>query len=267
MAGVTFTIDLEDHTEAYDTAGRWVANSHAILDFCGKRTIKATFFTVGRAAAAPALLKRIAAEGHELALHSYDHIVLTREDAGSYAGKLADAKKKFEDIAGAAITGFRAPQFSLTPASHWVVDVLGQLGFTYSSSIIAGQGMFHGYPGKPVTPFQWDNGVWELPVPLVNIGPLALPFLGGVYLRYAPLAIVKHWQKQMPPEAVLWTYTHPYDIDAAEGFTRLTDGTPLWANLLLMNNRNGFLGKLEKLLENAAPPLATRILQRELTRR
>jgi hypothetical protein len=154
------------------------------------------------------------------------------------------------------------------------VDVLKQLDFLYSSSVIAGKSLFAGFPGAPDTPFQWPNGLIELPVPALKIGKSALPFLGGVYLRYLPLWLVRklqaascepqekgrHAARSPQPEALLWTYLHPYDIDAAEGFTRMDDGTPLWANILLMNNRRNFLAKLSKLLENnAAPPLSERV--------
>jgi polysaccharide deacetylase family protein (PEP-CTERM system associated) len=253
--GVTFTLDLEDHLESYAPDGRWVKNSHAILDWTAEKKIAATFFAVGRAAAAPELLRRIVQEGHELALHSWDHIHLTKEDPASYGAKLDAAKKQFEDLTGAAVTGFRAPQFSLTPQSRWAVDTLKTLGFTYSSSIIPGKGLFHGFPDKPAIPFQWENGLWEFPVPVVQAGSLTLPFLGGIYLRYLPLALVRHWQKKQPEGAVLWTYLHPYDIDADEGFVRLQDGTPFWANLLLMQNRKGFLDKLAALLDGQSAPL------------
>lgn len=296
---ITLTVDLEDHLGVYAPDGRWVQNTMRILDVCAARGLKATFFTVGRATSAPALLRRIVDEGHELALHSHDHIMLTRENPQHYAGLLHTAKKDFEDITGAKVDGFRAPVFSLTPPSRWVVGVLADLGFTYSSSVIAGKGVFNGYPGAPRTPFRWEEGLIELPVPTFDIGLpslrsalarspllrlrnfpcatslrsaltrspqprlhtfLTIPFLGGVYLRYLPLFLVKTLAALQDDKALLWTYTHPYDVDGEEGFVRLDDGTPLWANLLLMHNRKGFLGKLESLLDSAsAPPLAVRI--------
>lgn len=264
---ITFTIDLEDHLGVYASDGRWVQNTQRILAFCAVRQIKATFFTVGRVApAAPQLLRDIVAGGHELALHSYDHIRLTDEDKNTYGGKLADAKKRFEDLTGAAIKGFRAPQFSLTPASVWAVDVLKEQGFLYSSSVLPGKGAFSGFAGAPHAPFLWPNGLIELPVPVLIFQRFSLPYLGGVYLRYLPLPFVR-WcaNKQyasrapQPPSPILWTYTHPYDVDGAEGFVRLKDGTPLWANALLMLGRGGFEKKLAALLQGqVAETLAAR---------
>ncbi|NDE90452.1 MAG: hypothetical protein EB059_04835, partial [Alphaproteobacteria bacterium] len=112
---ITFTIDLEDHLERYAADGRWMINTQRILDFCAEKKICATFFTVGKVATHASLLRRIVADGHELALHSYDHIALTKEDPATYGAKLSAAKKMFEDITGKAVLGFRAPIFSLTP--------------------------------------------------------------------------------------------------------------------------------------------------------
>lgn len=254
MSPITFTIDLEDHLGVYALDGRWVQNTRRILAFCADRKVKATFFAVGQVAdAAPELLRAIVAGGHEVALHSHRHVRLTDEDKTTYKANLAAAKKKFEDITGMPVYGFRAPQFSLTPASAWVVDVLKDLGFMYSSSVLPGKGAFSGFDGAPRTPFQWENGLIEMPVPVLGFekGP-SLPFLGGVYLRYLPLCVVRMLVQFMPPAALLWTYTHPYDVDDVEGFVRLDDGTPLWANMLLMCGRKGFLEKLEKLLDRHA---------------
>ncbi len=257
---ISFTVDLEDHLGKYEPEGRWVANSNALLDFCAAHNIKGTFFAVGRAIAAPDLLRRVVKEGHELGLHSHDHVLLPKEDPDIFRPKLEAAKRGFEDATGVAVWGFRAPQFSLTPKSVWVVDVLKSQGFRYSSSIIAGKGPFHGFPGKTPSIFQWKNGLWEIPVPAASVFGRALPFLGGVYLKFMPLSLVHHLQSQLPAGTIPWTYVHPYDIDAKEGFVRLKDGTPLWANILLMSKRSGFIEKLGRLMkDNNAGPLIKRL--------
>lgn len=258
-APITFTIDLEDHLGIYAPDGRWMHNAATILDFCAAKNIRATFFTVGKVAAHAQLLRRIVSDGHELALHSYDHIALTQENPATYPARLSAAKQTFEDITGKAVDGFRAPIFSLTPKSVWVVDVLKQLGFVYSSSVIAGKGAVNGFPGAPNKPFAWRNGLIELPVPMLDAGVIALPFLGGVYLRYLPLPLVRMMQGALDKDALCWTYTHPYDVDSDEGYVRLDDGTPLWMNVLLMNNRKHFLKKIDALLgSNAGAPLIER---------
>lgn len=54
-------------------------NTPRLLDILKKRNVKATFFVVGQCAAEfPAIMKRIVAEGHEVANHSWSHPLLTK---------------------------------------------------------------------------------------------------------------------------------------------------------------------------------------------
>jgi peptidoglycan/xylan/chitin deacetylase (PgdA/CDA1 family) len=64
--------------------GPHAENTPRLLDMLKKRDIKATFFVVGECVVQyPALMKRIVAEGHEIANHSWSHPLLTKmsEDA------------------------------------------------------------------------------------------------------------------------------------------------------------------------------------------
>jgi peptidoglycan/xylan/chitin deacetylase (PgdA/CDA1 family) len=59
--------------------GPHATNTPRLLDMLKQRGIKATFFMVGQCAAEyPAIVKRIAAEGHEVANHSWSHPQLTK---------------------------------------------------------------------------------------------------------------------------------------------------------------------------------------------
>jgi peptidoglycan/xylan/chitin deacetylase (PgdA/CDA1 family) len=67
----------DDHTVAFTFDDGPNANTPAVLDVLKQYNIKATFFVVGRMARAhPAVLARIAAEGHLLANHSATHPML-----------------------------------------------------------------------------------------------------------------------------------------------------------------------------------------------
>ncbi len=76
----------------------------------------------------------------------------------------------------------------------------------------------HGWPGAPRRPFRWDNGLIELPCPVGGVGRALIPFLGGIYLRYVPLALARHFLRGPDSRAVAWSYSHPYDIDPDEPF-------------------------------------------------
>jgi len=87
-------------------------------------------------------------------------------------------------------------------------------------------------------------------VPLATLGPVRLPFLGGIYLRYLPLWAIRGWARGQSAQA-LWTYLHPYDFDAAEPYARMP-GTAAWVSWLLWLNRKGTWHKLTELLKLGA---------------
>ena len=114
----------------------------------------------------------------------------------------------------AEIQGFRAPIFSLVPESSWAPEILGELGFTYSSSVLPAFNPLFGWPQAPRVPFRWPCGLIELPSPVFGFGRLAAPLLGGAYLRVAPGPIVSWAARSAPKHA--WLYAHPYDFDPDE---------------------------------------------------
>ncbi|WP_063825175.1 glycosyltransferase [Catelliglobosispora koreensis] len=88
-----------------------------ILDFLAKHGIKATFFVVGsRASQHPELVRRIAAEGHELGLHSYNHADFARMSSWQRRLQLALNRDAVARAAGVDVRLVRLP-FSSTPAT------------------------------------------------------------------------------------------------------------------------------------------------------
>jgi polysaccharide deacetylase family protein (PEP-CTERM system associated) len=251
MAEILFSLDLEDHTDRYDESSRYPAQTTRLLDFCKERGIKGTIFTVARMAEyQPNLLRRARDDGHEIACHSYDHTLLTHQTPEQFRAKTKEAKDKLEQAMGAAIIGYRAPMFSLVPETNWALDIIQELGFTYSSSVMPIKTPVSGWAGISATPFRWPNGLIEFPVPVANIGGKRVPYLGGIYMRYAPMALIRHFIQQAPQGSVLWTYCHPYDFDAEEKFYRFPD-VPLWGSLLLHFNRRKTFAKLAEILSPA----------------
>ncbi len=245
---VTFTIDLEDPSEIYAPNGRYIAMARHILDLCDEVGCRATFFTVGRVAvAAPDLIRDIAKRGHEIAYHSHSHVPLTEENAERFRQQTRDDKILLEQLAGKPVTGFRAPRFSLTPDSKWALDILVELGFTYSSSIMPTGASLYGFKDAPHTAFRWPNGLIELPLPVARIGRWRIPYLGGIYLYALPTFLTRHWLNQASPNEILWTYTHPYDFDRTEPF-RPMPHTPLWVSIILWTARRVAERKIRYLL-------------------
>ncbi|MDR3448314.1 MAG: polysaccharide deacetylase family protein [Alphaproteobacteria bacterium] len=260
MTAITFTVDLEDPSERYAPDGRYIAMTQRILDMCEALNCKATFFTIGRIAeSAPQLVRDIAARGHEIAYHSHNHVSLTKEAPARFKRESAEDKDKLQQLAGHEVIGFRAPRFSLTPASAWTLGILGELGFRYSSSIMPTDVSLFGFPDAPRTAFTWPNGMVEFPLPVAALGKYRLPYLGGIYLYTMPFFALRGFLRRAGDNEVLWTYTHPYDFDSEEPFKRMPH-TPLWISTVLWMARKKAAGKIRRVLElGTAPPLRDRL--------
>jgi len=254
---LTFTLDLEDHRAQREAPARYPAITRELLMWLAELGVRGTFFVVGEVAAAePQLVREVAAHGHELALHSYDHKPLTQIKPARFRDDTVRGRAVLEDLIGQPVRGYRAPVFSLTPASRWAVAILAELGFNYSSSVLAAPHPLYGYPGVPSSPFTWPEGLLELPAPLASLGPWRLPYLGGFYLRYLPLPLIQWLRERAPRDDLPWTYCHPYDFDVDEPFTPIRDAA-LWVSMLLWCRRRGTRRKLARLMsDGCAPPFA-----------
>lgn len=256
---LTFTLDLENHRGVGSAELRYRDNARRILDFFEEHAIRTTIFIVGELVDSEReLIAQASAAGHELALHSFRHTPLIAEDRDRYAERLTAAKKALEDASGRRVTGYRAPVFSLTPATTWVLPLLAEAGIEYSSSVLPARHPLYGYEHAPRRVFRWPQGVLEIPVPLARIAGAEIPFLGGIYLRYLPSSVVRACGGG--DGQTLWSYIHPYDVDATESYYRFP-GTSLLMSLLLWRNRKGTLTKLDRLAAGAEilAPFADRI--------
>jgi peptidoglycan-N-acetylglucosamine deacetylase len=237
----TFTLDLEDHHPQPNPAPRYPEITYKILDFLSDRQVKGTFFVLGELAERhPELIRTIHRQGHEIAFHTYAHVPLTRENPERFREQTQRSKAFLEDLTGTEVIGFRAPIFSLTPVTLWALPILQELGFRYTSSVLPLRHPLYGFPGAPQQPFRWKDSLVELPVPVARIGPLFLPYLGGVYMRYLPDFLLVRLLRGQDAGTALWTYCHPYDFDPEEKFVVIREATALVSLVLWLNRRNTF---------------------------
>jgi len=81
-----------------------------VLDLLAARGVRATFFLLGSMVArAPGLAAEVAAAGHELAVHGWDHRYLPLRGPRATRDDLARARDIVADAAGAAPRWFRPP--------------------------------------------------------------------------------------------------------------------------------------------------------------
>ncbi len=190
-------------------------NTMVILESLAECSVTATFFILGRIARdMPNLVQQIAAAGHEIAAHSFEHRRLHQFDRRGSHEQLRLAKEYLEQSSGQPVIGFRAPDFSIVRDNLYVLDQLRELGYQYDSSVFPIS--FHdayGLPTFPRVPFILPNGLIEFPLSTLEIAGARLPFGGGGYLRLYPLWLTRYFlhaaARQGVPTVV---YLHPVEM-------------------------------------------------------
>jgi len=191
-------------------------NVNILLDLLAKHNTKATFFVLGwLAERLPGLVKQIKKAGHEIASHGYKHDIVYNLSPREFEEDLLKSKRILEDLTGASIIGYRAPNFSITEKSLWAIDILSKNGFQYDSSIFPTT--FHdryGLKGSKTHTFTFDNGLKEFTLTTFSLGRINLPIAGGGYFRLIPYAIFKLFLKKINNKGNYFIfYLHPWEID------------------------------------------------------
>lgn len=222
------SIDVEDYFQVaafapYIERGRWDSmpcrverNMALILDLLDRHGAKATFFTLGWIAERyPSLVKQIVQRGHELASHGYGHLRASDQPPEAFHADLARAKALLEDIGGVAVSGYRAPSFSIGAANLWAHDVIAETGHRYSSSVYP---IAHDHYGMPEAPrFAWrtPSGVIEIPPSSLRLFGRNLPASGGGYFRLLPYPVSRWSIRRInghDGEPCIF-YFHPWEVD------------------------------------------------------
>lgn len=195
------------------------ANTDLILRILRENGTKATFFILGWVAEkCPGLVRRIYAEGHEIASHGFSHQLVYKIGEEGFSKDIRRSKALLEDITGTEVCGYRAPSFSITKDSLWALDIIKDAGFKYDSSIFPVK--FHdryGFSDCDDKPFRWPNGLMEVPLSVYRLGSLSLPLAGGGYFRLLPYAYFKFFLKRLNKGNQRFTfYLHPWEFDPGQ---------------------------------------------------
>lgn len=198
---------------------RVVANTEHVLEVLAARNVKGTFFFVGWIAHRfPALLRKVAAAGHEVACHSYWHRPVYRLNSREFREDTRWAKSVIEQGAGVRVLGYRAPTWSITRDSAWALDILHEEGFHYDSSIFPVRHDLYGIPGAQRFAYIHTctdlEHLQEFPPATIRLLGATLPAAGGGYLRLLPMWYhhLAFRQAEHRNERVL-VYFHPWEID------------------------------------------------------
>lgn len=244
-----FSIDLEDVRDSLSNGDKFRERvplmTEAYLNFLKWKSWKCTFFTVGKTAERyPDLLKKIVAEGHEVALHSYSHIPVTKQTREEFSEDLRKNIEAITSVTEIMPIGYRAPIFSLTDEVGWAYEVLAENNIVYSSSIFPAKNPLFGWEefGKKIKKV---NGVTEIPMTIGSFFNREVAFGGGVYFRALPFNRIK---KQFSEHDLVTGYFHPYDIDTKqEKFMHPGINSNRFYNFLMYYNRKNVFNRLEKI--------------------
>jgi len=259
------TVDVEDyfHVRAFanviDRANwdslpcRVEANTSRMLDLFAEKGAKATFFVLGWVAERyPEIVRRIRAEGHEIASHGYAHRNIDTQTPAEFREDIRRAKGLLEDIAGGPVSGYRAPTFSIGPKTWWAYDLLAEEGFVYSSSVYPVAHDLYGVPDAPRTPFTPSRSpILEIPMTTVRYGGRNFPASGGGYFRLLPYGLSRGaYARVNRKEGVPCIfYCHPWEIDPGQPRVQ---GAPVKSRLRHYTNLGAMEGRISRLLDDFA---------------
>lgn len=224
------TIDVEDYFQVSAFAphiprNEWPTrecrverNVDRILALLDEHGTKATFFTLGWIAERyPETVRRIVAEGHELASHGYAHERASEQTEAAFFSDINLAKLILEDLVGTEVKGYRAPSFSIGQQNLWAFECLERAGYLYSSSIYP---IHHDHYGMPDAPRHAHaiGGLLEIPATTLRFLNRNWPASGGGYFRLMPYGLSR-WMLQRinrTDQLPAVFYFHPWEIDAEQ---------------------------------------------------
>jgi polysaccharide deacetylase family protein (PEP-CTERM system associated) len=234
-----------------------------LLELLDQHRSRATFFVLGTVAERfPQLIRRISAEGHEIAAHGYAHLCVHQLSRKQFEEDTRRARDILRDTVGVPVLGYRAPLFSINTRSLWALEVLAELGFHYDSSIFPIHHSRYGIPDFATSPARYKlpgcRQIIELPLATFSLAGLRIPVAGGGYFRLLPLWFLRRAVRQSERQRLpMTTYFHPYEFDTsrldvfevvpADGWRRRISGYRLnWRNNL---GRPGVRCKVAALLK------------------
>jgi len=248
QVGAFETVIARDSWESLE--GRVERNTDAVLALFDEAGVKATFFTLGWVAQRhPALIRRIAAAGHELASHGWDHKRVFTLTEAEFRADIGRAREAIEQASGERVRGYRAPSFSIDARTPWAHPVLAEEGYAYSSSVAPIRHDHYGWREAPR--FAWrpvaGAKLIELPVTTVELAGRRFAAGGGGFFRMLPYALsdwaVARVNREERPAIF---YFHPWEVDPDQP---RVGNAPLKSKLRHYTNLSRMRSKLLKLMK------------------
>lgn len=136
VLGSVRAVDTNDPVIAltYDD-GPDLEHTPAVLAALARHSARATFFVLAdQAEAAPELVRRMRAEGHQIGLHGAEHLDLTRCSLRELVMVIRDGRRRLEAVLGERVRFFRPPYGRQTVRSRLLVRVFGMDAILWSTN-------------------------------------------------------------------------------------------------------------------------------------
>ncbi len=228
------SIDVEEyyHATIYQEAvngvttgleSRVEASTERVLTLLAAHDVRATFFVLGEVGSGhPAIVRKIAGAGHEVACHGYHHDLVSGQSPETFRAGVRRAKTVLEDVGGQPVVGYRAPSFSIGPQERWAYAILAEEGFRYDSSVYPIVHDRYGDREAPRFPYEiWRNGsdsLIEFPIGTVRLFGVNLPVGGGGYFRLLPGRVFTAGIRRVNTREhkPVMFYFHPWELDPGQ---------------------------------------------------
>jgi polysaccharide deacetylase family protein (PEP-CTERM system associated) len=233
------SIDLEDWFCVHNFSGiikredwdncelRVLESTKLILKLLEKHHTHATFFVLGWVAdRLPELILEIEEKGHEIAVHGYDHLLLTEITPSEFEQDLVKALAAIQRCGiKQTLLGFRAPSFTVVENTRkWALETLEKHGFKYDSSVFPiGFHPDYGVADAPLAPYKITERLHEFPMSCLEVFGRRFPFSGGGYFRLFPYSYTKLCMKRCNAQgrsAIF--YLHPWELDPGQPRVKLS---------------------------------------------
>ncbi len=200
-----------------------------ILELLERCEVRATFFVTGNFAKInPEMVRRILANGHEVACHGVDHFEPSADD-------IKESKKIVEKVTGAKVSGYRQPRM-------FKIDYieLKRCGYLYDSSVnpawVPGRYNHRDVPRKVFE----KEGIIEVPVSVATRARVPLFWLS---LHLFPVAVyMAGVRESLKKTGYFATYFHPWE------FSGLLKGYGAVPSYIKINSGEKLVARLEKVI-------------------
>ena len=160
--------------------------------------------------------------------------------------------------------GYRAASFSVTKRSLWALDVIGEAGFKYDSSIYPIWHDNYGIPGAETGPSRLISPrgyeLIEFPLSTVEVLKSRLPVGGGGYFRLYPYRLTRAMLRAVEKAGrPINFYCHPWEGDV--GQPRF-EGASWKSRFRHYNNLARFETRLRRLLKDFSFTTCLNVLER-----